>query len=122
MARYMLQRWALEVVEDMLDVEAKNLASPSGELRLGHNVTWDFAKGFSFQRVYQVARTIGFSILRVLEAISLPSSELKPHTLLSSGKPCHVPSSSYKVPMQHCLNETTGLYRVDLWPGSASNT
>lgn len=100
MAKHMLQQWALEVVEDMVESEAKNLVSPAGELRLGRNVTWDFAKGFSFQRVLQVARTTSPSVVRVLEAIFLPSSERERHMFLSNGKPRHnhhTPSTASKV-------------------------
>lgn len=76
MAKHMLQQWALEVVEDMVEFEVKHLVSPASELRLGRNVTWDFAKGFSFQHILQVARETSPSVVRLLEATSLPSSEL----------------------------------------------
>ncbi len=37
MAKHMLQQWALEVVEDMVNAEAKHLVSSAGELRLGRS-------------------------------------------------------------------------------------
>lgn len=106
MAKHMLQQWALEVVEDMVNAEAKHLVSPAGELRLGRNVTWDFAKGFSFQHILQVARKTSPNIVRLLEATSLPPSERKPHAFLSNGKPRHAgPCTSgmyYTAPTRHC--------------------
>ena len=82
MARYMLRQWALDVVEDMLGLEAETLASPACELRLAPDVSWDFATDFSFERVLKVAQTVGPSIVRVLEAISVPAKGCRAHRWL----------------------------------------
>lgn len=73
MAKHMLEQWALTVVERMVDSEAEELVSPESELRLVPNVTWDFALGFSFRRVFDVAHSVAPSIMRLLEAVALPS-------------------------------------------------
>ncbi|KAI0814773.1 hypothetical protein BC629DRAFT_1588479 [Irpex lacteus] len=73
MAKHMLEQWALTVVERMVDSEAEELVSPESELRLVPNVTWDFALGFSFQRVFDVAHSVAPNIMRLLEAVALPS-------------------------------------------------
>ncbi|KAI0082974.1 hypothetical protein BDY19DRAFT_901160 [Irpex rosettiformis] len=59
MARYKLEKWAISVVEGVLDKEAERLVSPESSLRLSGKMTWDFATGFSFHDAAETARKIG---------------------------------------------------------------
>lgn len=73
MARFKLRKWAITVVEEVVDEEAEELVSKKSGLHLTGGMTWAYATGFSFHRTAEFVRRLGPTSLRHLEAVAIPS-------------------------------------------------
>lgn len=70
-----LEKWAVQVVERLVDKEAEDLASKDGGLRLPLDVTWDFIKGYSLDRVLSVCKETSLTLVRILAATAIPRAQ-----------------------------------------------
>lgn len=77
MARSKLRKWAVSIVEEVVDEEAHELVSTktSGCLRPPGKMTWSFVTGYSFHRTADFVRLVGPTCFRLLEAVAIPSSD-----------------------------------------------
>ena len=76
MARWSLQQWAIEKVEQVVDKEADAVSSKSGGFHLeDKNASWDFVQNFSMSKVLSVFESKGPTLLRLLITAAMPKDK-----------------------------------------------
>ena len=73
MARWSLQQWAIEKVEQVVDKEVDAVSSKSDDFHLeDKNASWNFMQNFSMSKVLSVFESKGPTLLRLLITAAMP--------------------------------------------------
>ncbi|GBE83773.1 hypothetical protein SCP_0508290 [Sparassis crispa] len=73
MARSRLQEWAIQKVEDVVNLEAEEVSGKGNGFHLKNsNATWDFVLNFSLKNILLLVEKRGPTILRLLVACAMP--------------------------------------------------